>query len=96
MKQLQANSKKSFLMSTITLSLIVLVVVLLVVSKSNEIPAVFIGVPITLAGLFAIVGLFYGLKSISEESSTRKVLSIIFNSLIFVLFIAFILGDLMQ
>lgn len=96
MKQLEKNSKRSFILTIISFALIIISIILLVISKSTKLPGFIIGLPILLAGLSSIGGLIYGLKTGSERNSIRKIISLIFNAIIFLCFIAFMLGDLMK
>jgi len=96
MKKLEINSRKSVILTAITFTLIVITIILLVISRSSKLPPVFIGIPFLIAGLTSIVGLIYGLKSIPEKNSARKILSLVFNSMFCLCFIAFIIGDLVS
>ena len=94
MKPLEKNSSKSFILAILSFTLIVVVILLLVTAKYIKIPAFIIGVAIVIAGLVSIAGLIYGFKSVKESNSVRKIISLIYNGFVLLLFIAFIIGDL--
>lgn len=97
MEQIRLNSHKAFKLSFAAFVMIALSIGVLIINNGNDLnlPAVIIGGGFSLGGILGVVGWIYSLKGVKEPITARKVLALLFNSFIVLLFVAFLLGDLL-
>lgn len=94
MKSLQKNTKKSFLLSVLAFTLLIFSIIIINLANKYNLPPYMVGIPFATTFLFGAIGWIFSLKSIKEENTFQKILSLIFNSILLLCLIAFILGDL--
>ncbi len=94
MKSLQKNTKKSFTLSILAFSLLIISIIIINLSNKYDLPAYMVGIPFASTCLLGTIGWIFSLRSIKEENTVQKILSLIFNSFLVLMLIAFILGDL--
>ncbi len=96
MKSLQTNTKKSFTLSILAFSLLIISIIIIILAKKYDLPSYMVGMPFFLTCLLGAIGFIFSLRSIKEENTVQKILSLIFNSFLVFSLIAFILGDLLK